>query len=260
MTEPWHPDTNCGVFETLLAVDGEPVELEAHLARIDASLRRLFDRPLPERAVAAVRGAARSLDLGRVRLTVAPDAGGDLATDVTSAAVERDVVLPRWERALELGPLTVPGGIGAEKWADRSLLATAEAQARPSLPLVVDRDGTLLEASRGNVFLVADGALATPPADGRILPGVARRRVLELARALGFETRETPLASADVERADEVFVTGSVRGVEPVRAVVGLRRWKPGPVTATLAASLGERWLGEPAGAVAQPLRPRRAR
>ena len=74
------------------------------------------------------------------------------------------------------------GGLGEHKWVDRSLLDEAQA-ALPAgaLPLIVDADGAVLEASRANLFAVRDGALFTPPLDGRILPGVTRARVIEIA-------------------------------------------------------------------------------
>ena len=54
--------------------------------------------------------------------------------------------------------------------ADRRLLAGADAALAPRLPLLLDGDGAMLEASRGNLFVVHDGELVTPPTDGRILP------------------------------------------------------------------------------------------
>ncbi len=46
-------------------------------------------------------------------------------------------------------------------------------------------------------------------------------RVLEIAGALGIETREEPLARDDLLAADEVFLTGSVRGIEPAASLDG---------------------------------------
>lgn len=220
------PDPALGVFETLLVVDGRPLELEPHLERLDASLRALFGAPAPPGARELVLDHARGVELARLRLTVA----AELTPTVVVTPVDAALVLPGAERALELVPLVVPGGIGAHKWADRRLLAGAEADVAPGVPLLLDDDGTVLEASRGNVFSVRDGVLVTPPADGRILPGVTRRRVLELAAGLGIPAREDAVR---LDAAAEVFVTGAVRGIEPVRG---------GPVTATLAAELRRCW------------------
>ena len=77
------------MFETLLVVDGRPVELDAHLARLGASLRTLFGSGVPADVEDAVRDRARDVALGRLRATVAPNGPGGLATNVRVAPVDR---------------------------------------------------------------------------------------------------------------------------------------------------------------------------
>ena len=108
---------------------------------------------------------------------------------------------------------------------------------------MVDADGTVLEVSRGNVFMVHDGSLVTPPPDGRLLPGVARRRIAEGAAAARIRLREEAVSADDLAEADELFVSGSVRGVEPVRAYEDLRQWEEGAVTPVISAGLRRLWL-----------------
>jgi para-aminobenzoate synthetase/4-amino-4-deoxychorismate lyase len=131
--------------------------------------------------------------------------------------------------------VAVRGGIGEHKWADRRLLEQAEAQVAPALPLVVDADdGVVLEGSRGSLFVVSDGVVVTPPADGRLLPGITRAQAIEVVRGLGVELREE---AVDLGSANEVFLTGAVRGVEPVGEASG-------ELTAQVAAELRAIWLG----------------
>jgi para-aminobenzoate synthetase/4-amino-4-deoxychorismate lyase len=239
------PDPARGVFETLLVVDGRPIELEAHLDRLATSVRELFGAP----AMARVIGPARALvearagelaqpgsdaSLARLRLTLIPNDHGKLNLAVATADVDPATVFPGGNRGPRLTPVTITGGLGAHKWADRRLLDQAAAALDGALPLIVDADGSALEAERANIFLVRDGVLATPPSDGRILPGVGRARVLEIAGEQGVGVAERPLALADLEDADELFLTGSVRGVEPVRT---------GPIAARIAETLRGRWL-----------------
>ena len=83
----------------------------------------------------------------------------------------------------------------------------------------MDHDrATVLEASRANVFIVEGDRLVTPPADGRILPGVTRARLLAL-----LDVREEIVSLDRLADADEAFLSGSVRGVEAV-SVCGGRR------------------------------------
>jgi para-aminobenzoate synthetase / 4-amino-4-deoxychorismate lyase len=112
-----------------------------------------------------------------------------------------------------------------------------------ALPLLLDEEGSVLEASRANVFAVRDGVLLTPPLDGRILPGVTRMRAIELAGELGIEARKVTLSLGDLLSADEVFLTGSVRGIEPVGAIDGTALAAGGNVTSELSAELQRTWV-----------------
>ena len=185
--------------------------------------------------------------LSSMRVTVAPIGGGRLDLEVDSRGIERELVFD--PRPIALHSRVCAGGLGAHKWADRSWLDEAQAGLPAgALPLIVDADGAVLEASRANVFAVRDGALFTPPLDGRILPGVTRARVLEIAATDGLETHETELSRDDLLAADEVFLTGSIRGIEPVRALDGVRVGQGGEVAARLTAELRRAWLGAPVG------------
>jgi para-aminobenzoate synthetase/4-amino-4-deoxychorismate lyase len=225
------------VFETFLVRDGRPVELGAHMARLRASLGALFAAPVPAGAHDAVLDRARGIELGRLRLTVAPNGSDVLRLDVRTAAVDPGIVFPA--HGARLVELVVPGGWGAHKWADRELLDAGAAEG--SVPLVVDYDGTVLEASRANLFIVEDGRVVTPPCDGRILPGVTRARVIELLGA-----REEIVSLDRLAEADEVFLSGAVRGIEPVSACEGARVWAVGSLTAAAAAELRRYWEEEP--------------
>jgi para-aminobenzoate synthetase / 4-amino-4-deoxychorismate lyase len=222
------PDPAHGVFETTLVSAGRPVALDAHLARIERSLRELYDVELPLDARSQIEAAADGIELGRLRLTVLPDG----AAGVRTADVDPAMVFP--VGAAEVAPIGVPGGIGGHKWADRRLLEAAEAELG-ALPLVFDANtGEALETARGNLFVVSGGAVATPPADGRLLPGVTRAQAIEVVRDLGLELHEQPV---DLDSADEIFFTGGVRGVEPYGQASG-------ELTARVAAELRVRWLG----------------
>ena len=235
------PDPNPGVFETMLVLDGLPVELDAHLARLESSLGELFGQSLPADARDLVFASAADTALGRLRLDVSPNQGNA----VRVADVDEAIVFPSFEQALELALVAVPGGIGAHKWADRRLLEQAESDAAAATPLILDAgDHGLLETSRGSLFLVRDGVLLTPPADGRLLPGVTRARVIEVAEAAGIEVRQENLSLERLLEADEAFTTGAVRGVEPVGAVRGLHRWDEGELTPRISADLRSLWFG----------------
>lgn len=243
--DPSRPDRTIGLFETLLVLDGSPIELDAHLDRLGSSVRELFGAELPPGTRELLRERASVLTVGRLRLTVVPREDGSLGTAVVAAAVDPNDLFPPWGRAVALRALVLPGGLGAHKWADRERLAATEAsEAAGTVPVVLDVGGEVLEASRANVFAIEDGVLVTPAADGRILPGIARARAIETAGALGFEVREERLDVQRLLAAGEAFLTGSVRGIEPVRSLDEAELAPPGEVLGELAAEIRRVWSG----------------
>lgn len=251
------PDPAAGVFETLLVVRGAPVELDAHLERLQASAHELYGAAVPATARELAVERAAGMELGRLRLTLTPNAAAETGAPLVEATVQpvdRTTVLPGWELALDLRTVAAAGWRGAHKWADRRPLEALDARAAPEAALLLDGDGSVLETTRANVFsLGEDGVLRTPPLDGRILPGIARARVIELARATGIELHEERLTVRQLHAARELFATGSVRGIEPVRSLDGAAIGEPGtgrgPVTTALADELRRAWLGEPVAA-----------
>ncbi len=94
----------------------------------------------------------------------------------------------------------------------------------------------LCEATGSNVFVVRDGVAVTPPGSSGCLLGVTRALVLELARELGIEIRETATPVGALHDADEAFLTSTTREVQPIAAVDERALPSvPGPLTSTLA-------------------------
>jgi para-aminobenzoate synthetase/4-amino-4-deoxychorismate lyase len=210
------PEPELGVFETILVVDGEPAGLGRHLARLGASTLALYGLPVDGDEIATLVTAALDVRLrGRRRLRIdARPAGGGLvyaAVCTPLPAGAGDPAAP----PVALRPVVVPGGLGPHKWSDRRLWDALAAEAPGTLPLAIDLDGLVLETSRANVFAVLDdGVVATPPIDGRILPGLTRERLLADLRADGRRVDERPLPLDDLRSATEILLTGALRGVE----------------------------------------------
>jgi para-aminobenzoate synthetase/4-amino-4-deoxychorismate lyase len=199
------PDPALGVFETVLVEDGRPVALERHLGRLAASVAELYGAALPATVLAGAYAAAAEAT-GRSRMRVLADADGAVRITVSPAG-------PPAAGPVALEPFTLPGGVGAHKWRDRSLLDALAALRPGTVPLLVDTDGLVLEAAFANVWIVEDDALITPPADGRMLPGVTRAALL----AADDDAREEPIDLDRLASADALFLTSSISGRLPAR-------------------------------------------
>jgi para-aminobenzoate synthetase/4-amino-4-deoxychorismate lyase len=188
-----HADPGRGVFETMLVIAGRVVELDTHLGRLQASVEALYGEALHGNARALVVDRAGEIERGKLRLTVIPSprapgpagmdgAGtGDQLLRVEGEEVGADAIFPGPENAACLRSVVVAGGLGEHKWVDRDLLDRVTAASPGELPLLLDADGTVLEASRASVFIISAGGLVTPATDGRILPSIARRQAIEVA-------------------------------------------------------------------------------
>lgn len=118
-----------------------------------------------------------------------------------------------------------------------SLLALQVAQARGAYEAAfVAADGAISEGHASNLFVVSRGRLITPPLSLGILGGITRSLVMEEARDEGLVVVETLLFSRDFERADEAFLTSSLRELVPITRLDGvvIGSGSPGPVTRAL--------------------------
>jgi len=222
----------------MLVLGGEPVELDRHLERIEASLAALYEAELPTAAADLVRERTTGLPLGRVRLTVAPNRDG-LHCEGVARAIDPAVVFPSWERGAELHGLPVPGGLGPHKLVDRPALPDSTGAA---VPLLLEPDGEVLEAGRANVFVAQRGVLVTPRADRRILPGLTRAAAIAVALSEAIAVEERALGREELLGADEVFLTGSVRGIEPARSLDGAPLASGSEIGEAIAAGLRRRY------------------
>ncbi len=229
-----------GVFEVLRTYGGRPWRLEEHLGRLALAARRVgITVPVSNaRWISEVDAVLsgrphRSESVLRLALTRGvgpPGVDPALASIPTRLTLATPLVAPAstpYQRGLRAAVLTVDratprdgvlslAGVKSSNY-QLHILALREARLRGcDDALLFSTDGTLIEATAANVFLVSDGALLTPPLESGPLPGITRAEVLSVATELGLSTSEVRLAAHDVWTADEVFLTSSVRELVPV--------------------------------------------
>lgn len=96
--------------------------------------------------------------------------------------------------------------------------------------LVCDSNGNVAETATANAFMVKDGEVFTPIANGTFLSGITRARHIDNLRADGVAVHETVLTLDDFRGADEVFLSGNMSKVTPVSAFDDVS-YQVGPVT-----------------------------
>jgi D-alanine transaminase len=123
-----------------------------------------------------------------------------------------------------------------------NVLANQQARENGAFEALFIRDGTLIEGSHSNLFGVVDGVLRTYPECNYILGGITRRLVLELAREADIPTREAPMYYDELERIQELFLSGTTTEVMPITTLDGdpVGDGDPGPITTRLLAAYRE--------------------
>ena len=220
-----------GAFETLRAAEGAPVALGRHRARLFECLDYL-GIPHPTLDLSRdIEALLDACDLARgeavVRVSVSRAGGwGEVMTGPPVVVIQARAPAPS-EIARRRGVLlqSVPGLARAlprfKTLAWLPSVMALRAAAPGAEPLLLDAAGYALEGATTNVFALVDGRLCTPPADGGILPGIARALALEAAEALGWATAERRL-DLDTMKTAPCCVTNAALPVAPVLTLDGL--------------------------------------
>ncbi|MFZ0048339.1 MAG: aminotransferase class IV [Streptosporangiaceae bacterium] len=229
-----------GVFETVKVVNGTPFALSRHLARLHRSASGLG---LPEPDLDQIRAGALAaieasppVPLARMRITatagVAPlgsERGNSPVTAIVALAEQNppaesvDVVVVPWPRN-ELGALA---GLKTTSYGENVRALAYANQHGGSEAIFANTAGNLCEGTGTNVFVVSGGRLITPPLSAGCLAGVTRALVIEWVGAA-----EDDLPGDALSNAEEAFLTGTTRDVQPIRLVNGVKLPAvPGPIT-----------------------------
>ncbi|HTB81914.1 MAG TPA: aminotransferase class IV [Opitutaceae bacterium] len=213
-----------GLFETIKVLRGRPVFFPEHFERLRRSAGELglpFTTASGELHARCLRcAAANGLDDGSLKVVAFSDANslGELIVARTNSY--SDINYKNGFALRIFSEDRRAGGISGLKTLNylKNLRAKQAAQAAGGdEALFIDAEGLVLEGAMSSVFVVKGGEVLTPLLDGRILPGIARSRVLQ--RLAGGRARECAVTTELLFGADEVFVTNALLGVMPVASV-----------------------------------------
>lgn len=83
--------------------------------------------------------------------------------------------------------------------------------------LVVNEDKNVVEALQSNLFMKTGNVVVTPPVSDGCLNGVMRKQILEILKKIeGIEVKETSISPFDLQKADELFLTNVISGIQPI--------------------------------------------
>lgn len=238
-----------GCFEVLKAYGGRPFALEGHLDRLAQSASKL-QIPLPPRSDIADWITHVSQNLGDCAVRVVVTRGS--AVPEVESPPQVIVFGHPWEleaSSARLLPVRAPWHSAGVDWElagakvisyAPNLSASRRARAEGfDDALLTAVDGRVLEGPTFCVAWVVGEAIETPSLDLGILDSITRRVVLDLATDLSIEVVEGSWALDRLEEATEVMALSTIREVQVVSQVGGLR-FDPGRVTERLAVAFAE--------------------
>lgn len=248
------------IYEVVRTVHGVPLCWGEHWQRLQASadalrMRLDLDEATVARRVAQTLAAADHGD-SYVRLVVTRGTGDAPNIDLAYANQP-----PCW--VVMVRQLPSAPGTPAKLWLidrlrnDRraldpaaksgnylnNVLGLAEAKAMGATDCVMrNTDGSITEASTSNLFARLDGVWCTPPLSAGILAGITRAELLTFLPRMDEPVEERPIAAEDLERADELFLSSTLRDVGPVTHLQGkpLHGGGAGPSTARIMTAFAE--------------------
>ncbi len=132
--------------------------------------------------------------------------------------------------------LAMDPAIKSGNYLNNVLAAIEAAEKGTDDAVMLNENDHVTECTTSNIFIVFNGVVKTPSLDSGILAGITRNQVLHVAELEGIPAQEALLTLDDLKSADEIFITGTVRMIMPVRKIIGKIDWEagPGPITRRL--------------------------
>jgi branched-chain amino acid aminotransferase len=226
-----------GVFETLKIIDGKILFLEDHYFRLMSSMRIVrmeipmnFTMEYLEEQILNVVKANGCEASARARITVYRNDGGFYLPKVRNVSFVINAV-PLESAAYKMEKSSYEVDLYKDFYVTKQLLSSIKSTNRLiniTGSIFADENGldnclllndskNVIEALNGNIFMLMGNKLTTPPVAEGCLNGVMRKQVLALAKKIeGLEVAEVPISPFDLQKADELFVTNVITGIQSI--------------------------------------------
>ncbi|WP_298115508.1 aminotransferase class IV [Flavobacterium sp.] len=226
-----------GVFETLKIVNNRILFIEDHYFRLMASMRIVrmqipgnFTLEYLEEQVLNLAKANNCENSARVRFTVFRNDGGFYLpqTRTVSFLIQ---VSPLKETHYSFSDAMYEVDLYKDFYITKQLLSTIKTTNKMinitgsiftdendlQNCLLLNNEKNVVEALNGNLFMLIGNQLITPSIEDGCLNGIMRKQVLQVARKIeNLEVLEQPISPFDLQKADELFITNVITGIQPI--------------------------------------------
>lgn len=226
-----------GVFETFKVVNNKVLFLEDHYFRLMSSMRVVrmeipmnFTMEYLEEQILSLLNYNSISDSARARITVYRNDGGfylpqNNAVSFLIHAIALDnkeyqVNKNQYEVDLYKDFYVTKQLLSSIKTTNKIINITGSIFANENgldNCILLNDSKNVVEALQGNLFMLLGDRLITPPVSEGCLNGVMRKQILALAKKItDVEVVEEPISPFDLQKADELFLTNVIKGIQPI--------------------------------------------
>lgn len=226
-----------GVFDTLKVVNNKILFLEDHYFRLMASMRIVrmqiptnFTLEFIENQILNTATKNNCGDSARIRFTVFRNDGGFYTPEtrtisyvIQASALESKIYSisnADYEVDLYKDFFISKQLLSTIKTTNKMINITGGIYAQENdlqNCLLLNNEKNVVEALNGNLFMLMGNTLITPPIDEGCLNGIIRKQILAIARKIEeLEVVEKPISPFDLQKADELFITNVITGIQPI--------------------------------------------
>lgn len=226
-----------GVFETLKIVNNKILFFEDHYFRLMSSMRIIrmeipmeFTMEYLEEQVLQLVQKLKIENSSRVRINVFRNEGGFYSpTDNSVSFVIQAQPIEKQNYSIQKNSYEVDlykdftitkQLLSTLKTTNKIVHVTASIFAKENQLegcLLINDDKNVIEATNGNLFLFSNNKLITPPISDGCLNGIMRKQIVQLAKKMeGIEVIEEPISPFDLQKAEELFISNVIMGIQPI--------------------------------------------
>jgi branched-chain amino acid aminotransferase len=242
-----------GVFETLKILDNKVLFLEEHYFRLMSSMRVVrmeipmyFTLEYFEEQLLLLAQAKSISTSARVRITVYRNQGGyylpiqnEVSFLIDAVALVHSLYFFEslsYEVDLYKDFYVTKQLLSSIKTTNKLINITGSIFAKENgldNCLLLNDSKNVVEALQGNLFMLMGNQLITPPVSEGCLNGVMRKQIIDLVKKIeGIELVEAPISPFDLQKADELFITNVIKGIQPIT------KYRKKEFTSTIASKL----------------------
>jgi branched-chain amino acid aminotransferase len=225
------------VFETIKILDHKILFLEDHYFRLMSSMRILrmeipmnFTMEFFENEILSAAKSQNVAHSARARITIYRKEGGYYLPE--NRNIEYLITVSEIEKPLyEIRTTEYEVDIYKDFYVSKQLLSTLKTTNRLinitgsiyaqendlANCILLNEEKNVVEALNGNLFMLKNGVLSTPPTTEGCINGIMRKQILTIAKTIEtLEVQESAISPFDLQKADELFITNSITGIQPI--------------------------------------------